>query len=76
MPDALKKLPNLVCKACLPQGAGVLVLDQVTVFEHVASFVIDDSFDEMVGNLVLNGKLVCCERIAYDSGRGRCGAGG
>ncbi len=56
MPDALKKPPDLVCKACLPQGVGVLVPDQVTVFKHVAGFVVDDSSDEMVGNLVLNGK--------------------
>ncbi len=65
VPDALKKPPNLVCGACLSQGAGALVLDQVAVFEHVSRFVIDDSSDEMVGNMVLNGKLVGREHIAY-----------
>ncbi len=76
MPDALKKPPDLICKACLPQDTGVLVLDQVTVFEHVTGFVVDDSSNEMVGNLVLNGELVCRECIAYGSGRGRCGVDG
>jgi hypothetical protein len=76
VPDALKKPPNLVCKACLPQGAGALVLDQVAVFEHVAGFVVNDSSDEMVGNMVLNGKLVCRERIAYGGWWGRHGVDG
>ncbi len=68
MPDALKKPPDLICKACLPQGVGVLVLDQMTVFEHVAGFVVNDSSNEMMGK-VLNSELVCLECIAYGSGR-------
>jgi hypothetical protein len=72
MPDALKKPPDLIGKACLPQGMGALLLDQVAVFKHVTSLVVDDSSDKMMGIMVLNGKLVCCECIANSGRWGGC----
>ncbi len=76
MPDALKKPPNLVGKACLSQGADALLLDQVAVFKHVAGLVVNDSSGEMVGNIVLDGKLVHRKCIADGGGRGGHGVDG
>jgi hypothetical protein len=46
--NALNEAPDLFGEARLPQGAGVLLFDQVVVFQHITGLFIDDGADEMV----------------------------
>ena len=51
--DALEETTEFVCKAGLPSGAMTVGFDKVTIFEDVASDVVNDGPDEICCGLVV-----------------------